>query len=474
MRVESLESRVECRNRRPVRSRLALRARSLNPQLSTLNPPPRGLTLIELLVVIIILTTLVSAAIPLLSPTNDDRRLREASRGVNSFIAAAQMKAVQLQRPFGVAIKRLSQDTNTSTNPIHADNAVSVELFYVEQPTPFIGFDDTSAARISLDADPMAAAGQTLVQFVRRGNTTGDLLPNGWDFDPLPAGVVRRGDVVEVAGTRYEIIDGTMDVDDSGFYTATSGDPSGTLVTRPINDTGQLVNFIERDLSTTPPFSDRFWSHPAHYKILRQPMPASAEPFQMPDGTAIDLRASGQAIEIGSSNATGFFYNPDAPIAGNCVNNADPIIVMFTPEGAIERVRLNRKNVADASTNVDKIFDGKTVSNIFLLIGRRAIAPPPTVASNTDKTLDPSNYDSTPSLPTDEQKQTYKEAVNWLRGESRWIVIGAQSGRVVTVENAFVDPTQFFPVMEPLDVVRARQIHAAREFAREMVQVGGK
>ena len=63
----------------------------------------RGITLIELLVVIIILTTLVAAAIPILSPSNDDRRLREASRGVNAFITGAQMKAVELRRPYGVA-----------------------------------------------------------------------------------------------------------------------------------------------------------------------------------------------------------------------------------------------------------------------------------------------------------------------------------------------------------------------------------
>ena len=32
---------------------------------------------------------------------------------------------------------------------------------------------------------------------------------------------------------------------------------------------------------------------PPRYKILRQPTPTSAEPYQLPEGTAIDLRASG-------------------------------------------------------------------------------------------------------------------------------------------------------------------------------------
>ena len=40
--------------------------------------PHRGLTLIELLVVIVILTTLVAGVLPVLSPNNDTRKIREA------------------------------------------------------------------------------------------------------------------------------------------------------------------------------------------------------------------------------------------------------------------------------------------------------------------------------------------------------------------------------------------------------------
>src|SRR5689334_24253564 len=72
----------------------------------------RGMTLIELLVVIIIMTTVVAAAIPLLSPSNDDRRTREAARGLNTYITGAQSRAIALNRPVGVALKRLSHDTN--------------------------------------------------------------------------------------------------------------------------------------------------------------------------------------------------------------------------------------------------------------------------------------------------------------------------------------------------------------------------
>src|SRR5262245_39809121 len=97
-----------------------------------------GMTLIELLVVIVILTTIVGAAIPLMSPSNDDRRMREAARTLNTYITGAQTRAIATKRPYGVALKRLSRDTNKnpskSTDPtkdIHADNGACLELFYV-------------------------------------------------------------------------------------------------------------------------------------------------------------------------------------------------------------------------------------------------------------------------------------------------------------------------------------------------------
>ncbi len=344
MRVESRESRVE--SRRPVRSRLALRAQSLTSDLRPLTSSPRGLTLIELLIVIIILTTLVAAAIPIMAPTNDDRRLREASRGVNSFISAAQMKAVQLQRPFGVALKRLSRDTNpeATNNPndpknIHEDNAVCVELYYIEQPAPYRGFDRTSSACI---ARHPIRTGLVLIQFVTRGTTsTSDNLPIGWDADLFPPNLIRPGDVIEIDGTRYELIWPTtatgwarVQLNNEGFFQDVGGSDPVQIEARPLNDTGQMLN-VEFD-DNGRPLRDPivtgsnqrdapFWTNPAPYKILRQPMPTSAEPFQMPEGTAIDLRASG----IGRDD---FFYRPGVH------DNADGILIMFAPEGRVSRV----------------------------------------------------------------------------------------------------------------------------------------
>src|SRR5690242_693729 len=124
MTVKSLESRVESRERS-----LALRAYSGSRLLTRDSRlSSRGMTLIELLVVIVILTTVVAAAIPLLSPSNDDRRLREAARGLSTYIIGAQTRAISTKRPYGIALKRLSHDTKRAD-----DNGVCLEVFYVEQ-----------------------------------------------------------------------------------------------------------------------------------------------------------------------------------------------------------------------------------------------------------------------------------------------------------------------------------------------------
>ena len=216
------------------------------------------MTLIELLIVIIILTTLVSAAIPLMSPTNDDRRLREASRMVNTFISTAQASAVALQRPFGVAIKRLSKDTAQA----RTTTRVSVELYYVEQPTPFVGFNEQSMARVALYTRRRVtlyggAKNLVIIEFVTRGSTSHtDGLPAGWDADQVPGGVLRPNDVIEINGTRYQMISDSGDnYVDSQFSLSIPRQASSSptparrvaltpaqIVATPLNDTGQMIN----------------------------------------------------------------------------------------------------------------------------------------------------------------------------------------------------------------------------------------
>ena len=108
------------------------------------------------------------------------------------------------------------------------------------------------------------------------------------------------------------------------------------------------------------------------------------------------------------------------------------------------------------------------VDNIYLLVGRRDRTPP---AAANDSTLQTA---AVAAAVTDEQKAKLREPINWLNGSSHWIAIAAQTGRVATIENGFVQlPTIAAQTGTP-EVKRNEQILAAREFTREMGQVGGR
>ena len=114
------------------------------------------------------------------------------------------------------------------------------------------------------------------------------------------------------------------------------------------------------------------------------------------------------------------------------------------------------------------------VSSTFLLIGPRENIPVTQLTSdNTLKTVGMNQLTNT-------ELEELKTSINWLNPESRWVAIGAQSGRVVSTENAFVDPsavlplatTAASPIPESSQQLRNEQIDAARAFAREMTQSG--
>ncbi len=424
------------------------------------------MTLIELLVVIVILTTLVAAAIPLLAPSSTERQLREAARGVNSFFQVAQARAVAQGRPIGVALERLSHTTNKN------DNYAAVRAYIVEQPAPYSGFDASSAVQIAFDNGPTGGSGQVLVRFVRQASpdtTPNDGLPPGWDADLFPPGVIRPNDTIEVAGTRFLFVD-TSATDANGYYPSNAGNPDGTLVTRPINNTGQVdalyavIDNVGQNLRQTPAagaFVPPYWSSPMPYKVLRQPVPASDQPFQLPAGTVVDLRASG----VGDDD---FFYWPADSPAPARVDNRDGVMIMFAPEGRIWRVYFNRAPSVCLGCN-----DAPVVDNVYLLVGASVPEPPP---ANQEPTLDTTNPQWQAAV-TDDQREALEAPLNWLRGDSIWITIGASTGRVATVANEYVDPAaiyaQFPPPITP-EVRRTKQILAARAKLREATQLGGR
>jgi hypothetical protein len=414
------------------------------------------------------------------SPSNDDRRMREAARTLNTFITGAQTRAIALNRPYGIALKRLSQDTKRTE-----DNGVCLEVFYVEQQPPYAGFDANSRCCVSLRSNGLA-----VIRFITRGNQvpqTTDRLPAGWDPDLFPDQTIGPGDVIEVGGTRFQLQEGDQTVNlNTGqrkpsaqggkYYFPPSPNAVPTALAWPINDTGQQINpryddagySIGPDREPSPPAPAKppspYWTSPAPYKIFRQPTPATEEPYQLPEGTAIDLRASG--VGVGD-----YFYWP------NLNDNSEGVIIMFAPEGRVSRVSYSQLPINSTSSPESATFDQAVVDNVYLLLGRRENIPAPD--ANKDLTLTSSTF-GTPK--TDEEIRKLREPDNWLRGTSLWVVIGSQSGRIATIDNGYVDlqgvlnnpQAPFNTAAQGTEQMRAAQILAAREFTHEMSQKAGR
>src|SRR5690606_14557093 len=109
------------------------------------------------------------------------------------------------------------------------------------------------------------------------------------------------------------------------------------------------------------------------------------------------------------------------------------------------------------------------ISRVFFLLGR---------VENGNPEFD-STYRLTEDM-TDEQLAERREQVNWLNLESRWLTIGARSGRITVAENAAVDPRSTAPETfnaglrwEDIkstnrEAARRAQVRAAQQFALDM------
>jgi prepilin-type N-terminal cleavage/methylation domain-containing protein len=467
----------------------------------------RGLTLIELLVAIVIITTLVAAVIPAMTPTTSERRIREAARGLNTFIATQQARALTGRRQLGIGLKKLSFDTKRE-----ADRGVCLEVYAVEQPAPFMGFDSNSAARVAISSyvDPDAPTeSHVQIEMVTRGGSvqqSADLLPSGWDPDLLPAGVIRPGDVIEIAGNRYRIklgmrnrnvvpLDNDTVIDQkTGFFRlfdAVGGRPAGFLAT-PLNATGQSVvpyhngngerlNIIHvTDLRSgrirpqfqkpTPPH----WSKPTRYKIHRQPAVTSSPPYQLPEGVAVDLQGSG-AMDDAPLHLEGALRLSSESIDKFGVrNNNDMVFVMFAPDGSIGSINYNIGGTGLPGEPPKKFVSVRPTSSLSLLLGRREMIPVDTTITFTDGA-------------TSEEIEARKRQINWLNLEGAWVNVGYQTGSVITTDLANVDPVDVATKatmsngipdyagdsVDALDI-RREQILRSREFARESSRLGGK
>ena len=385
-----------------------------------------GMTLIELLIVIVILTTLVVAVVPILSPNNDARKIREASRGLHTYITLAQAKAARSGRPVGIAFRESS-----------SDSGVAIEVFQLEVPKGFAGFSEDSRCTIDSGIGQYGSAGNGGVRFIDQydgAQLSGMrfITADGME-DPFPPRMFRIGDMVDVEGNQFLIVDDGDDasqpnrIDDSVdaayeyLLPDTTATPTQTVCIW-VNNTGQLIS---SGLKT--------------YRIFRQPVNSSESPFQLPAGVAIDMQ--GSVIEGGVTTS---FPVPNSL----ATTGSDTVGIMFSPTGAVS----------------DVFFNGSTITNVaklMLLLGRVENGGLQTTSEYTLTGL------------TNDQLEERQEKINWLNLDSRWLAIAARSGRVVVSENAFVTEAMITTAGGNPDSSED-QIEAAHEFIHSMKRGGGR
>lgn len=250
-----------------------------------------GMTLVELLTVITIMVILIAVAVPVMRPALKDRKLREASRQVNTFIALAKSKAVEAGRPHGIYIARDANNPNSA-----------YQIFLAETPLPYAG-------------DYLGATAKMLPGSAPTGYAGGAELSDIQDL-------VNQGDYIQFAfkGPHYLItgVDEMMPPKKVYFQPA-PGEPWPRCSTDQANPTSLT------------------------FQVFRQPVRMATQPMQLPTGTVIDLENSGFGVSLpnamnGRPNAgQEFKLAPDASMPAD-LSLGVGIGIMFTPTGSVERI----------------------------------------------------------------------------------------------------------------------------------------
>jgi Tfp pilus assembly protein FimT len=243
---------------------------------STSKPTHRraAMTLVELLVVVAIVVIVIAIMVPAMRPAVEGRKVREASRQINAFMASAKAKAAESNRPVGVFIQAATDgDGNT--------NGYALEIGMAEVPLPYAG--DSYNSRATAVSDYSVD-----LTFSNAG---------------LASGLVKAGDLIRFNSQEpmYEI---------TGV--------SGSTVT--------FQNRPGRSVLPTPPKLDPDPRVGGLFQVYRAPVKAGTKTVQLPRGAVIDMQHCGTG---GGSWGTSGNWNAIA---------SQPVILLFSPTGRVERL----------------------------------------------------------------------------------------------------------------------------------------
>lgn len=239
---------------------------------------------------------LVALTATMMRPDVEGRRVREAARGINVYLASARNRATETGRPCGVIFRNFGA-------PGFAMNADQCEV-----PPSYAGDTEYAVAqiqRIPTDTVFNAFTGKTYVC---------DFQATLSEFFP---GLVRVGDIIQFnqQGPCYVVAGPDILPDNSPQPSGDGIIDGSTVQLASIASQGQLF-----------PWTTAL-SQPVPYRIFRAPMKGFAQPLQLPAATVVDLTASGPGIGVGLADFT----------------------VLFSPNGAVECIYIGavRHSVVD-------------------------------------------------------------------------------------------------------------------------------
>jgi prepilin-type N-terminal cleavage/methylation domain-containing protein len=405
----------------------------------------RGLTLIELLVTIAILVTVLGAVVPMVSPNNDARKIREASRQLNGMLSQAQAQAARDGRAVGVAFREFGTASPYS--------GMALEAYFIAEPPAFAGFSPNSRAVVTLAGSRYTDQSGHQVKYRkflgrRLCQIRLAILDNkgNWNDDPFPPGVVRIGDTLKAAGNEFLIVE--EDYPDAVSSSLNVLDPNLPSTMKFLASSPNLLCVWTNDNDQPlagPPVITELPRKP--YVISRQPRKSSDAPLQFPTGVGIDLAASG---------ATGPNTRSDLDGGG-----PDVVGILFAPNGTLNALYF------------DEQLNG-SVQDVYIHLGR--------FENGNNGSQNPNDYNflDYPAASASELAER-RARLNWLNPDSRWVAVN-RAGRIITAENNIFDPQTdgFLTGIKGQDPderareQRIKQIRTARDLAEKMTSEGGR
>lgn len=375
-----------------------------------------AMTLVELLVVVLLLGIVMGIAATAVKNGTKGKKLREASRQVNAFIAGAQSRAIEIGRPVGIEIIRNKNEPRAG-----------LEIFMTETPAPYAG--DTHAARFRI-------------------GTRGPLLDNSTTPTPPSPGYPGRYYTLEdrngqSASMSFLLKNGDLiQLNFRGDWYKISNLTSNSFrIFVPDVDNNFNYKHTIPAQGSNPEIPGDF----VRYKVQRQPLRSAVNALQMPSDTCIDLAFSG--IGIGGQQ-----YHPLEKTAATRVG------FTFNSRGGIDRINgfdiaWNGNNRDHDNNNILKTnrADVLPTGSVYLLIGRYdglvSMAEVEASEHSTDfyfsnylgPNKDSSRRNKISELLVAEANGKLEDPSNLSNLNSIWVSVNHLTGKITTANNASID-----------------------------------